>query len=295
MRPGHGAGIGGQRMAGAAGAKDLRAMRIKALRQITTGRRGDGADGATTQRIPAAYLSVSAPGPQQAPIRGEGNRPDRQARAFQRVQQARCLHAPDRHIATEGRHSQPRACGIKAEGDDGPRARFHFAHGAIGRDQAQHAIHAAGGKAAIWQRNQRIQRQAGFGDDLVAAIGGPKADGAVEASTHQRAIGAEGNRVYIAAMAFQDLRAAIGKVPQAHRAIPGSRGQKPAACGKCGDLPHMPFQNLRRRRAKPRRPKRDAPTFPGAGHAPIGQKGECIDAAAMPARHRACLPGACIP
>ena len=65
--------------------------------------------------------------------------------------------------------------------------------------------------------------------------------------------------------------------------------------GKPGDLPAMAFQDLGGRRPKPRCPKRDAPAFAGAGNAPIWQKGQRIDAAAMPARHCACLARACVP
>jgi hypothetical protein len=57
----------------------------------------------------------------------------------------------------------------------------------------------------------------------------------------------------------------------------------------------MAFQNLCRFSAKPRRPKRDAPALTSTRDAPIGQKRQCIDAAAMPTRYRPRLPRLRIP
>ena len=96
-------------------------------------------------------------------------------------------------------------------------------------------------------------------------------------------------------MPFQDLRAAISKIPKSDRTIPGGGGKVFAPRGKGGDLSRMPFQNLCRFSAKPRRPKCDAPALTSTCDAPIGQKRQCIDAAAMPARYSPRLSGARIP
>jgi hypothetical protein len=134
-----------------------------------------------------------------------------------------------------------------------------------------------------------------LGDDLVAAIGGPKPDSAVKPRADQRAIGAKRHGIDVAAMPFQDFRAAIGKIPKPSRPIPGGGGKVFAPRGKGGDLARMAFQDLCRFSAKPRRPKRDAPALTSTRDAPIGQKRQCIDAAAMPTRDGACLSGARIP
>ena len=194
----------------------------------------------------------------------------------------------DRDRAADGRRRDAAAVRRERERDDRRRADLDLGPGlAVGGENAQPAIGAAGDDLAVRRHRDGVERRRQGDDRGRALVGREDAQRRVVARRHEPPAGSEGDAVDVALVAVEHPRRPIArKRAHARGAIPRGRGDR-APVGRDGERDDRPFMRLDHpnRRSLARLPQRDAAVLAPGGEAPVGERRRGVHGAVMEAQH----------